>query len=360
MHRCVHLTLLLAAALALLAVPIASGASPDLVVSQVYAGGGNSGATYANDFVELFNRGSSTVDLTGLVAAVRDRLRHELAGDRARRTARARSPLPRRARLGRRERRGTSHGRRDGHVESRGFRWQGRARGRRRRALVRSDGRKLQHRRGRPRPRRLRLGDRLRGRRRTRALEHCSSSPWVERLRRHRCERHGLHNQHSGSPNKLVRVDGLHRHAASGRLRIGSDERRAGSAVDALDRTREADAQLRQRLTRRLALTSLGPHHRHEHGRCRLHPQRPPERVCAGRSPTWALRHGPCHRTAWSGAGRRRARRAAGRTSGRPARRHARRRRALRPATTGRQPSHSPLRSPRLHRGTTRRPSPSR
>ena len=65
MHRCVHLTLLLAAALALLAVPIASGASPDLVVSQVYGGGGNSGATYANDFVELFNRGSSTVDLSG-------------------------------------------------------------------------------------------------------------------------------------------------------------------------------------------------------------------------------------------------------------------------------------------------------
>ena len=65
MRRCVHLTLLLAAALALLAVPIASGASPDLVVSQVYAGGGNSGATYANDFVELFNRGSASVDLSG-------------------------------------------------------------------------------------------------------------------------------------------------------------------------------------------------------------------------------------------------------------------------------------------------------
>ena len=65
MRRCVRLTLFLVAALALLAVPIASGASPDLVVSQVYAGGGNSGATYANDFVELFNRGSSTVDLSG-------------------------------------------------------------------------------------------------------------------------------------------------------------------------------------------------------------------------------------------------------------------------------------------------------
>ena len=65
MHRCVHLALLLAAALALLAVPIASGASPDLVVSQVYGGGGNSGATYANDFIELFNRGSASVDLSG-------------------------------------------------------------------------------------------------------------------------------------------------------------------------------------------------------------------------------------------------------------------------------------------------------
>jgi hypothetical protein len=49
----------------LLAVPAAHAASPDLVVTQVYAGGGNAGATYANDFVELFNRGSSSVDLTG-------------------------------------------------------------------------------------------------------------------------------------------------------------------------------------------------------------------------------------------------------------------------------------------------------
>jgi hypothetical protein len=65
MRSCIHFALLLAAALALLAVPIASGASPDLVVSQVYAGGGNSGATYANDFVELFNRSSSSVDLSG-------------------------------------------------------------------------------------------------------------------------------------------------------------------------------------------------------------------------------------------------------------------------------------------------------
>ena len=35
----------------------------DIVISQIYGGGGNSGATYHNDYVELFNRGAGTVDL---------------------------------------------------------------------------------------------------------------------------------------------------------------------------------------------------------------------------------------------------------------------------------------------------------
>ena len=35
----------------------------NLVISQVYAGGGNSGALYTNDFVEIFNRGTTTVNL---------------------------------------------------------------------------------------------------------------------------------------------------------------------------------------------------------------------------------------------------------------------------------------------------------
>jgi len=39
--------------------------SPDVVINQIYGGGGNSGATYHNDFVELFNRGGTTVDLGG-------------------------------------------------------------------------------------------------------------------------------------------------------------------------------------------------------------------------------------------------------------------------------------------------------
>src|SRR6266516_669429 len=63
MHR---IPVLLAFLLALVAaaVPAAGGASSDVVVSQLYAGGGNSGATYTNDFVELFNPGSTSVDLS--------------------------------------------------------------------------------------------------------------------------------------------------------------------------------------------------------------------------------------------------------------------------------------------------------
>lgn len=62
MHRVRLLTALLFV-VALLAAPAARSASSDMVVSQVYGGGGNSGATFANDFVELFNRGASAVDL---------------------------------------------------------------------------------------------------------------------------------------------------------------------------------------------------------------------------------------------------------------------------------------------------------
>ena len=58
-----RLLVLLAFAAALLVAPAARSASSDMVVSQVYAGGGNSGATYANDFVEIFNRGTTAIDL---------------------------------------------------------------------------------------------------------------------------------------------------------------------------------------------------------------------------------------------------------------------------------------------------------
>ena len=39
--------------------------APQVGISQVYGGGGNSGATLRNDFIELFNPGTLAVDLTG-------------------------------------------------------------------------------------------------------------------------------------------------------------------------------------------------------------------------------------------------------------------------------------------------------
>ena len=39
--------------------------SPQLVISQVFGGGGNSGAPFRNDFIEIFNAGDTTVNLSG-------------------------------------------------------------------------------------------------------------------------------------------------------------------------------------------------------------------------------------------------------------------------------------------------------
>lgn len=63
-----RLAALLAAPLLLAPLVTASPAaavSPNLVISQIYGGGGNSGATLTNDFIEIFNRGATTVSLTG-------------------------------------------------------------------------------------------------------------------------------------------------------------------------------------------------------------------------------------------------------------------------------------------------------
>ncbi len=43
----------------------AFAASPNIVISQVYGGGGNSGSVYRNDFIELFNRGVTPVSVNG-------------------------------------------------------------------------------------------------------------------------------------------------------------------------------------------------------------------------------------------------------------------------------------------------------
>jgi predicted extracellular nuclease len=56
---------LIAAGVVALPAGSASAVSPDVVISEVYGGGGNSGATYTHDFVELHNAGTSSIDLTG-------------------------------------------------------------------------------------------------------------------------------------------------------------------------------------------------------------------------------------------------------------------------------------------------------
>jgi hypothetical protein len=48
-----------------LTVQAAVPAPTSVKISQVYGGGGNSGSTYKNDFIELFNQSTSAVDITG-------------------------------------------------------------------------------------------------------------------------------------------------------------------------------------------------------------------------------------------------------------------------------------------------------
>jgi Lamin Tail Domain len=58
--------LLLAILVSLLLLPAAArGSTSGIVVSQIYGGGGNSGASFRNDYVELFNAGTSAVDVSG-------------------------------------------------------------------------------------------------------------------------------------------------------------------------------------------------------------------------------------------------------------------------------------------------------
>jgi Lamin Tail Domain len=52
-------------AVALLLPGAARASASGVVVSQIYGGGGNSGASFRNDYVELFNGGSAAVDVGG-------------------------------------------------------------------------------------------------------------------------------------------------------------------------------------------------------------------------------------------------------------------------------------------------------
>src|SRR6266702_2576520 len=52
-------------ALAALSGKAVAATETSVVISQVYGGGGNSGATYKNDFIELFNPTASPVSVAG-------------------------------------------------------------------------------------------------------------------------------------------------------------------------------------------------------------------------------------------------------------------------------------------------------
>lgn len=45
--------------------PTVQAVSPNIVISQIYGAGGNGGATYNQDFIELYNRSSVAVNITG-------------------------------------------------------------------------------------------------------------------------------------------------------------------------------------------------------------------------------------------------------------------------------------------------------
>ena len=62
----IHLLVLLSVLALPFAAASASGSGAGtLVVAEVFAAGGNSGAAYANDYVELFNRGAAAVAVDG-------------------------------------------------------------------------------------------------------------------------------------------------------------------------------------------------------------------------------------------------------------------------------------------------------
>ena len=51
--------------LSVLFIVISGSTHSQVVINEVYGGGGNAGSTYKNDFIELYNNGSTAVDLSG-------------------------------------------------------------------------------------------------------------------------------------------------------------------------------------------------------------------------------------------------------------------------------------------------------
>ena len=60
----------------------AVGTTPRVLINEVYGGGGNSGATFTNDFIELVNASTAAGRRDGLVGPVRVRGGRDLADAR--------------------------------------------------------------------------------------------------------------------------------------------------------------------------------------------------------------------------------------------------------------------------------------
>ncbi len=191
----------------ILAAP-AAAASPDVVISQLYGAGGNSGAPVTNDFVELFNRGTAARERGRLVGPVRLR-RRDLVGQHgaARRDDRARPPLSDRA-LGRIQRHAAARARPQRHDRHERHERQGRARHEHHAAVRVRDGLL-----------RAPAGARLRGLRHGRRLRGHGADPRARRAER-RLPRRGRLPGH-----------GRQRRRLQPRGARAAQQRRAGRAV---------------------------------------------------------------------------------------------------------------------------------
>jgi len=52
-------------ALSVIVLLVGLSSSAQVVINEVYGGGGNTGAVYKNDFIELYNNSNAAVDITG-------------------------------------------------------------------------------------------------------------------------------------------------------------------------------------------------------------------------------------------------------------------------------------------------------
>ena len=301
------------------------------MISQIYGGGGNGGATYHNDYVELYNRGARPGRSHRLVAAVRlvDGKRLGLQQAAARRHHRRRRVLPDCAGVGRRERRGPAageHHRPDQHG--------GGAAARSRSSTAStalagqlSDLRPEHQGLRRLRQRRLRRRDRPPRRRgsNTTALFRKNGGSHRHRQQRERLRRAGAPNPRRTAPivelgpNVLTHRSALERHQRAARRDDPGDVHRAGRRGSALVHTDVREQRTARQRDVRRRLRWQGPLHHAErqlHRRRAVHGHdfqgpgsRPGYSTTAAPTPT-RCRRTTRGRSRWPPARRRRIRRA--------------------------------------------------